>query len=78
MKDLNCALLSARHIAEMVIHVIVASELLRQASVSKSRLDLATYWVNRKMLELELSAKRVTECGVERIERFESIIQLAE
>ena len=32
--------------------------------------------VNRKMLELELSAKRVTECGVERIERFENIIEL--
>ncbi len=75
-KDLNCALLSARHIADMVIHVIVATELLRQASVSPSRLELATYWVNRKMLELELSAKRVTECGVERIERFENIIEL--
>ncbi len=62
----------------MVIHVIVASELLRQARVSKSRLDLATYRVNRKMLEVQLSAKRVTECEVERIERFESIIQLSE
>ncbi len=75
-KDLNCALLSARHIAEMVIHVIVASELLRQASVSPSRLDLATYWVNRKMLDVELNAKRVIECGSERIERFENIIEL--
>ncbi len=75
-KDLSCALLSARHIAEMVIYVIVASELLRQASVSPSRLDLATYWVNRKMLDVELNAKRVIECGAERIERFESIIEL--
>ncbi len=67
-----------RHIAEMVIHVIVASELLRQASVSPSRSDLATYWVNRKMLEVELNAKRVAECGAERIQRFESIIHLFE
>ena len=37
---------------------------------------MAAYWVNRKMLELEMSAARVTEGGVERIERFERIIEL--
>ena len=78
LQDFNYALLSARHIAEMVIHVVVATELLRQASVSPSRLDLAAYWVNRKMLELELNAERVSEGGVERIERFERIIEFFE
>lgn len=76
LKDFDYALLSARHIAEMVIHVVVGTELLRQAKVSPRRLDLAAYWVNRKMLELEMSAARVTEGGVERIERFERIIEL--
>ena len=76
--DSAWAIGSLYHIAEMVIYVIVASELLRQASVSPSRLDLATYWVNRKMLDVELNAKRVIECGAERIERFEGIIELFE
>ncbi len=74
-KDFDYALLSSRHIAEMVIHVVVATELLRQASVSPRRLDLAAYWVNRSMLELEMNAKRVIEGGVERIERFDRIIE---
>ena len=76
LKDFDYALLSARHIAEMVIHVVVGTELLRQAKVSPRRLDLAAYWVNRKMLELEMSAARITEGGVERIERFERIVEL--
>ncbi len=76
LKDFDYALLSARHIAEMVIHVVVGTELLRQAKVSPRRLDLAAYWVNRKMLELEVSAARITEGGVERIERFERIVEL--
>ncbi|MEE9255027.1 MAG: acyl-CoA dehydrogenase family protein, partial [Pseudomonadales bacterium] len=37
LKDFDYALLSARHIAEMVIHVVVGTELLRQAKVSPRR-----------------------------------------
>jgi hypothetical protein len=62
----------------MVIHVIVGTELLRQAQVSAARFDLAASWVNRKMLELEMFAKRVGDGDAARIERCERIIALWE
>ena len=78
LQDFGYALLCSRHVAEMVIVVIVASELLKQAAVSPSRMDLATSWINRKLLELEMHAKRVSEGTVERIERCERMIDLYE
>jgi hypothetical protein len=76
LQDFSYALLCARPVAEMVIDVIVATELLRQADVAPERYDLAASWTNRKMLELEGHAKRVSEGGVARIERCERIIDL--
>ena len=78
LRDPAYALLSARSVAEMVIHVIVGTELLRQAQVSSPRFDLAASWVNRKMLELEMYASRVAEGDAARIERCEKIIALWE
>ena len=76
LQDFSYALLCARHVAEMVICVIVATELLKQAQVAPERTDLAASWVNRKMLEVEMHAKRVSEGTVERIERCERIVEL--
>ena len=76
LRDPAYALLSARSVAEMVIHVIVGTELLRQAQVSADRFDLAASWVNRKMLELEMYAKRVGDGDSARIERCERMIDL--
>ena len=76
LQDFSYALLSARLVAEMAIAVIVATELLRQAHVAPERVDLAASWINRKMLEVEMHAKRVSEGTVERIERCEHIIAL--
>ena len=76
LRDPAYALLSARSVAEMVIHVIVGTELLCQAQASSSRFDLAASWVNRKMLELEMYAARVGEGDAARIERCEKIIEL--
>ena len=76
LQDFEYALLCSRHVAEMVICVIVATELLRQAAAAPERFDLAASWVNRKMLEVEMHAKRVGEGTVERIERCERIIAL--
>ena len=78
LRDPAYALLSARSVAEMVIHVIVGTELLRQAQASSPRFDLAASWVNRKMLELEMYASRVAEGDAARIERCEKIIALWE
>ena len=76
LKDPSYALLCSRHVAEMVICVIVATELLEQAAASPQRHDLAASWINRKMLEVEMHARRVGDGSVERIERCERIIGL--
>jgi alkylation response protein AidB-like acyl-CoA dehydrogenase len=76
IKDFNYALLSARGVAEMVITVIVATELLRQAQVEPRRFDLAASWMSRKLGELEMFAARILESDVSRIERCERIVEL--
>jgi alkylation response protein AidB-like acyl-CoA dehydrogenase len=78
LRDFNYALLSARAVGQMVIHVIVATELLRQAQAAPARFDLAASWINLKMLELEMYAQRVGEGTTARIERCERIIDLFE
>jgi alkylation response protein AidB-like acyl-CoA dehydrogenase len=76
--DFSYALLCSRSVAEMVITVIVGSELIAQAAASPERTVLAESWVNRKLLELEMHAERVSSGGVERIERCENIVALFE
>ncbi|HKC50811.1 MAG TPA: acyl-CoA dehydrogenase family protein [Myxococcota bacterium] len=76
LSDFGYALLSARAVAEMVIAVIVASELLRQADHAPQRIELAARWIHVKMLELEAQARRVIEGDAGRIERCEKIVRL--
>jgi hypothetical protein len=76
LSDFGYALLSARSVAEMVIAVIVASELLRQADHAPERIELAARWTHVKMLELESHARRVIEGDAGRIERCEKIVRL--
>jgi alkylation response protein AidB-like acyl-CoA dehydrogenase len=76
VKDFNYALLSARAVADMVIFVIAATELLRQAQAVPGRYDLAARWVNLKMNELDMLATRVGEGDAARIERSEKLIAL--
>jgi alkylation response protein AidB-like acyl-CoA dehydrogenase len=76
LSDFGYALLSARAVAEMVIAVIVACELLRQADVAHERIELAARWIHVKMLELEANARRVIEGDAGRIERCEKIVRL--
>jgi hypothetical protein len=76
IKDFNFALLSARGVAEMVLTVITATELLRQAQVDPRRTDLASSWIARKLGELEMFAARILEDDSSRIERCERIVGL--
>jgi alkylation response protein AidB-like acyl-CoA dehydrogenase len=76
IKDFNFALLSARGVAEMVLTVISATELLRQAQVDPRRTDIASSWIARKLGELEMFAARILEDDVSRIERCERIVGL--
>jgi len=72
--DLGYALLRAKMIAEMVINVIAATELLRQVGADPSRLDLAEAFVRRRMLETEAMARRIRENQKGRLERDERIL----
>ncbi len=76
IRDFGYALLSARAVADMVIAVVVATELLRQAEVAPARTELAARWIHTKMLELEVQARRVVEGDAGRIERCEKIVRL--
>jgi 3-(methylthio)propanoyl-CoA dehydrogenase len=77
-QDPSYALLSARRLADSVSDVIVATELLKQADAEPRRFDLAASWVNRKSLEVEMSARRIAEGDVSRVDRCERIIALFE
>jgi len=57
--DMNYALLRAKLMAEMVIDVIAATELLKQAGVDPSRVDIAQAFVRRRMLDVEHKARRI-------------------
>jgi len=76
LSDFGYALLSARAVAEMVISVVVATELLRQADHAPERIELAARWIHVRMLELDAQARRVIEGDVGRIERCEKIVRL--
>lgn len=76
LQGFNYALLCSRLMAEMVSHVIIAAELLQQAAVEPSRVDLAASWIHRKMLDLEVQARRVSEGTLERLDRCERVVRL--
>jgi hypothetical protein len=72
--DVGYALLRAKLIAEMVINVIAATELLRQVGADATRLDLAEAFVRRRMLETEAMSRRIRENHKGRLERDERIL----
>jgi hypothetical protein len=78
LQDVSYALFSSQPVAEMVIDVTVATELLVQARLAPERADLAMSWINRRMLELEAHARRVEEGTLMRLERCTRIVGLFE
>ncbi len=66
--DMGYALLRARMMAEMVIDVIAAAELLKQAGVDPSRIDLTDSFIRRRMLSVEHSARRIEENANDRVD----------
>ena len=67
--DPQYALLRAKLMAEMVIDVIAACELLHQVGADESRLDVAASWIRRRMLAAEHSSRRIRENAEGRIEQ---------
>ena len=78
LADFGYALLSAQLLADVVIAVIVAAELLKQAQVDPRRFDLAASWINRQMLDVDSKTQRIQEGTSARIDRCEKIVSLVE
>jgi hypothetical protein len=77
MADPRYALLNAKRLCEMVIDVIVASELLQQAVHSEDKLVLAETFIHRRMLAVELSARRIGSGDASRLQRYDRILGLS-
>lgn len=73
--DIGYALLRAKLMAEMVIDVIAATELLVQVGVDASRIDLAHAFVHRRMLDVEGKEKRIKSNAVGRLERDARLLE---
>lgn len=78
LSDARYALLSAQSLAEVVISVIVAAELLKQAQRAPKRLDLAASWIDRRMVDLEGRTQRIRAGGVDLLDRCERMIAATE
>ena len=59
--DMSYALMRSKLLAEMVIDVAAATELLHQASADPSRLEIAELFIARRFLEVEHAGRRIEE-----------------
>jgi alkylation response protein AidB-like acyl-CoA dehydrogenase len=78
VKDARYALLSSQSLAEVVISVIVATELLRQAKHDPRRFDIAASWIERRMVDVEARTSRIKSGNVDLLERCERMILLTQ
>jgi len=76
MGDPQYALLNAKRICEMVIDVLAGAELLLQGAHAPDKLELATTFVHRRMLMVEMNARRIDSGDVSRLKRYDRILGL--
>ena len=74
MGDPRYALLNAKRLCEMVIDVLAAAELLAQAPLAESKRETATSFIHRRMLMVEMNARRVAGGDASRIVRYDTIL----
>jgi hypothetical protein len=74
--DPQYALLNAKRICDMVIDVVVGSELLFQAGIGEGKLELAGSFIHRRMLAVEENARRISSGDASRIKRYDRILGL--
>jgi alkylation response protein AidB-like acyl-CoA dehydrogenase len=74
--DPQYALLNAKRLCEMVIDVVVSAELLMQARLSEAKLGLATTFIHRHMLQVEMNARRISSGDASRIRHYDQILGL--
>jgi len=76
MGDPQYALLNAKRVCEMIIDVIVSAELLMQAPQSPGKLEVARSFVHRRMLAVEMNARRISTGDASRLKRYDTILEL--
>lgn len=74
--DLQYALLNARRMAEMVIDIVTATELLEQADLAPGRRELAETFIHRRMPAVEMAARRIASGDASRLARYDRILGL--
>ena len=74
--DPKYALLNAKRICEMVIDVVVAAELLQQAAEWDAKRELAASFVHRRMLAVQMNARRISTGDASRLVRYDRILDL--
>lgn len=77
-QDVGYALMRAKLLAQMVIDVTAATELLHQAGADPARRDLAEAFIARRSLEVDHLARRIEENVDGRTDRDAKVIALAD
>ncbi|MFN8626025.1 MAG: acyl-CoA dehydrogenase family protein [Candidatus Binatia bacterium] len=78
LADPQYALLNAKRICKMVVDVVIAAELLLQANLSDAKRELAITFIHRRMLAVEMNARRIRSGDASRIKRYDRIIGLTD
>lgn len=76
LEDPRYALLNAKRLAEMVIDVVAAVELLHQAHRSEGKRLAAKSFLDRRSLAVEMGARRIQSGDVRRLARYDKILGL--
>src|SRR5581483_7824344 len=74
MDDPSYALLNAKRVCDMVIDVVVSAELLFQACEDDERRVLASVFIHRQMLAVDMNAKRIQSGDASRLKRYDEIL----
>jgi alkylation response protein AidB-like acyl-CoA dehydrogenase len=72
--DIGYALMRAKLLAQMVIDVTAATELLRQVAIRPERRDIAEAFIRRRYLETEHAARRIEENAEGHLERDDRLM----
>jgi len=77
MGDPQYALLNAKRVCEMMVDVMVSAELLLQAPLAPEKMELAESFILRRMLMVEMNARRISSGDASRIKRYDRILGLS-
>jgi alkylation response protein AidB-like acyl-CoA dehydrogenase len=72
--DPQYALLNAKRVCEMVIDVVVGAELVEQGDLWDEKLVLAASFIHRRMMAVQMNARRIATGDATRIRRYDAIL----